>query len=158
MLVLKLFEKWKFDLEKTTFWRCSFLLSFFEKISENCDHFCCQSLMMVLIWIELQKLIDASLRQQKKLQSMYSYVPSNFPDRVAPSNLESSKRYIYNNFAILIQFHLLSLDFQIWYFLLNSSLMSETSKQCTNFGSEKHEEEPAAPPKVMILIFSLFLF
>ncbi|CBI38876.3 hypothetical protein VitviT2T_023489 [Vitis vinifera] len=65
-----------------------------------------------------KKLIDASLRQQKKLQSMYSYVPSNFPDRVAPSNLESSK-----------------------------SLMSETSKQCTNFGSEKHEEEPAAPPK-----------
>ncbi|KAL6322498.1 hypothetical protein AAG906_009797 [Vitis piasezkii] len=65
-----------------------------------------------------KKLIDASLRQQKKLQSMYSYVPTNFPDRVAPSNLESSK-----------------------------SLMSETSKQYTNFGSEKLEEEPAAPPK-----------
>uniref|UniRef100_A0A2N9EEF1 Spindle and kinetochore-associated protein 1 homolog n=1 Tax=Fagus sylvatica TaxID=28930 RepID=A0A2N9EEF1_FAGSY len=65
-----------------------------------------------------KKLIDASLRQQKKLQSMSVYAPSYLPERMMTTNLET-----------------------------NRCLMSEFSKQDATVGSLKHEEEPAALPK-----------
>jgi hypothetical protein len=42
-----------------------------------------------LLW--LQNLIDASLRQQKKLQSMSVYVPSFLPERPFVTNLETNR-------------------------------------------------------------------
>jgi len=39
----------------------------------------------------LQKLIDASLRQQRKLQNMSLHVPSQVADRVTVSHLETSR-------------------------------------------------------------------
>ncbi|CAN1181900.1 Spindle and kinetochore-associated protein 1 homolog [Linum perenne] len=41
-----------------------------------------------------KKLIDASLRQQKKLQAMSAYVPAHFPERPAMSNFDSSRSYV----------------------------------------------------------------
>ncbi|XP_050203385.1 spindle and kinetochore-associated protein 1 homolog [Mercurialis annua] len=38
-----------------------------------------------------KKLIDMSLRQQKKIQSMTSHVPSYFPDRMASLNLDTNR-------------------------------------------------------------------
>ncbi|CAN1792497.1 Spindle and kinetochore-associated protein 1 homolog [Linum perenne] len=38
-----------------------------------------------------KKLIDGSLRQQKKLQAMSAYVPAHFPERPAMSNFDSSR-------------------------------------------------------------------
>ncbi|KAL0007820.1 hypothetical protein SO802_009322 [Lithocarpus litseifolius] len=64
-----------------------------------------------------KKIIDASLRQQKKLQCMSVYAPSYFPERTT-TFLET-----------------------------NSCLMSEFSKQDLGVGSLKIEEEPAALPK-----------
>ncbi|XVF22748.1 hypothetical protein REPUB_Repub12eG0197600 [Reevesia pubescens] len=64
-----------------------------------------------------KKLIAASLKQQKKLQSMSVYAPSYLPERLTTLNLESDK-----------------------------GLVSETSKQQPNLGSLKLEE-PAALPK-----------
>ncbi|CAN1792495.1 Spindle and kinetochore-associated protein 1 homolog [Linum perenne] len=41
-----------------------------------------------------KKLIDGSLRQQKKLQAMSAYVPAHFPERPAMSNFDSSRSYV----------------------------------------------------------------
>ncbi|KAM4081623.1 hypothetical protein ACJW30_11G106100 [Castanea mollissima] len=64
-----------------------------------------------------KKIIDASLRQQRKLQSMSVYAPSYFPERTT-TILET-----------------------------NRCLTSEFSKQDLGVGSLKLEEEPAALPK-----------
>ncbi|XP_062091586.1 spindle and kinetochore-associated protein 1 homolog isoform X1 [Humulus lupulus] len=68
-----------------------------------------------------KKLIDASLKQQKKLQSMSGFVPSHshIPERTSMMNLDSNIRS-----------------------------QSESSKLDACFGSLKLEEEPAAPTKV----------
>ncbi|XP_030489149.1 spindle and kinetochore-associated protein 1 homolog [Cannabis sativa] len=67
-----------------------------------------------------KKLIDASLKQQKKLQSMSGFVPSHshIPERTSNMNLDSNIR-----------------------------LQSEYSKLDAYFGSLKLEEEPPAPAK-----------
>ncbi|KAL5571909.1 hypothetical protein UlMin_021506 [Ulmus minor] len=65
-----------------------------------------------------KKLIDASLKQQKKLQSMSVYAPSHITERFSTLNLESSK-----------------------------SLLPENSKQNACSGILKLEEEPVPPPK-----------
>ncbi|GMN44692.1 hypothetical protein TIFTF001_013890 [Ficus carica] len=64
------------------------------------------------------KLIDAALKQQKKLQSMSIYVPSHIPERLSTLNLDSGK-----------------------------CLQPETTNKDACFKSLKLEEEPAAPPK-----------
>ena len=39
----------------------------------------------------LQKLLDASLQQQKKLQNMFHHIPSQMPDRTTLSTSEISR-------------------------------------------------------------------
>ncbi|XP_015889002.1 spindle and kinetochore-associated protein 1 homolog [Ziziphus jujuba] len=65
-----------------------------------------------------KKLIDASMKQQKKLQSMSVYVPSHVPERLSILNLDSNKCFL-----------------------------QETSKQDTSHRSLKPDEELVAPPK-----------
>lgn len=65
-----------------------------------------------------KKLVDAALKQQKKLQDMSVYVPSHVPERMSMLNLDTNK-----------------------------CLFPEGSQQNTGFGSFKLEEEPAALPK-----------
>lgn len=65
-----------------------------------------------------KKLIDASLRQQKSLESMSAHIRLNLPGRFTTKNIDSSK-----------------------------CLLPETSKQDFTFGSTKLEDEPAALPK-----------
>ncbi|XP_059650992.1 spindle and kinetochore-associated protein 1 homolog [Cornus florida] len=65
-----------------------------------------------------KKLIEASLRQQKKLESMSVYVPLHLPERVAVINQDHSKR-----------------------------LLPETLQQDFGFGSMKLEEESVVVPK-----------
>ncbi|XP_057458479.1 spindle and kinetochore-associated protein 1 homolog isoform X2 [Lotus japonicus] len=66
-----------------------------------------------------KKLIDASLRQQKKLQNMSLHVPYQMPDKMAISNLETSR-----------------------------CLFPEFSGQVSgSFEALKLDEEPAALPK-----------
>ncbi|KAF3440021.1 hypothetical protein FNV43_RR18299 [Rhamnella rubrinervis] len=68
-----------------------------------------------------RKLIDASLKQQKKLQSLSVYAPFHIPERLSVLNADSNKR-----------------DF---------SLLPEASTEDACYRSIKLEEEPAAPPK-----------
>ncbi|CAI0393705.1 unnamed protein product [Linum tenue] len=65
-----------------------------------------------------KKLIDASLRQQKKLQGMSAYVPVYLPERPTMSNLECER-----------------------------GASRETSDQPTSYRSVIVEEEPAALPR-----------
>ncbi|GFZ00763.1 hypothetical protein Acr_14g0003980 [Actinidia rufa] len=66
----------------------------------------------------LQKLIEASLRQQKKLESMSAHVPSYLPERMTIINQETSKCWL-----------------------------PETSKPEHGLRSSNLEEEPAVLPK-----------
>lgn len=43
----------------------------------------------VVMW--RQKLVDAALKQQKKLQDMSVYVPSHVPERMSMLNLDTNK-------------------------------------------------------------------
>ncbi|KAM7512114.1 hypothetical protein LguiB_010989 [Lonicera macranthoides] len=65
-----------------------------------------------------KKLIESSLRQQKKLQSMSAYVPSHLPERVTTINQNTSR-----------------------------CVLPEIPKQDLAIGSLKIEEEPAPLPK-----------
>ncbi|KAF8379249.1 hypothetical protein HHK36_028681 [Tetracentron sinense] len=67
-----------------------------------------------------KKLIDISLRQQKKLQHMVAHVPSRLPQNEAAMNRNPSSCF---------------------------SLMQETSNHDLHLGPLKLEEEPAALPK-----------
>ncbi|KAL5180852.1 Spindle and kinetochore-associated protein 1 [Glycine soja] len=70
--------------------------------------------------MELQKLIDASLRQQKKLQNMSLHVPYQMADKVTVSHLETSRWYLFPEFS---------------------------GQDSGSFEALKLEEEPAAVPK-----------
>ncbi|KAJ9188479.1 hypothetical protein P3X46_003835 [Hevea brasiliensis] len=65
-----------------------------------------------------KKLINASLQQQKKLQSLSVHIPSHLPERITVLNSDT-----------------------------NRSVHSEASNLQPGFGSLKTEEEPAALPK-----------
>ncbi|XP_061995682.1 spindle and kinetochore-associated protein 1 homolog isoform X1 [Rosa rugosa] len=64
-----------------------------------------------------KKLIDASLRQQRKLKDMSIYAPTHVPERMSMLNLDT-----------------------------NRCLFPESSQQNTGSGTFKLEEDPAPPP------------
>ncbi|KAK9910866.1 hypothetical protein M0R45_034805 [Rubus argutus] len=65
-----------------------------------------------------KKLIDASLKQQRKLKDMSIYAPTHLPERMSMLNLDA-----------------------------NRCLFPESSQQNTGSGTFKLEEDPAPPPK-----------
>ncbi|EOX96288.1 Spindle and kinetochore-associated protein 1 isoform 1 [Theobroma cacao] len=69
-----------------------------------------------------KKLIAASLRQQKKLQSMSVYVPSHLPEKMTTLNLDGDRGFV-------------------------PEASRQQQRQQPNLGSSKVQEEPAALPK-----------
>ncbi|KAK6260841.1 hypothetical protein SCA6_015315 [Theobroma cacao] len=69
-----------------------------------------------------KKLIAASLRQQKKLQSMSVYVPSHLPEKMTTLNLDGDRGFV-------------------------PEASRQQQRQQPNLGSSKVPEEPAALPK-----------
>ncbi|KAL5550771.1 hypothetical protein UlMin_000947 [Ulmus minor] len=86
------------------------------------EHLCEETLAIP----KAKKLIDASLNQQKKLQSMSVYAPSHIIERFSTLNLEGKNCYLS---------------------ILAFILLPETSKQDACYGILKLEEEPVPPPK-----------
>ncbi|CAK9186555.1 unnamed protein product [Ilex paraguariensis] len=68
-----------------------------------------------------KKLIEASLQQQKKLQSMSAFVPAYLPEKATALHQDINRGF---------------------------NMLSETSKEDFAFGTLKLEEEPAVLPKV----------
>lgn len=103
----------------------------------------------------MQKLIESSLQQQKKLQSMSAYVPSHLPERVTTINQNTSRWYCVlrlfsHTFFFVVSILIgcpLSLSDYLLYFTF-VSVLPETPKQDLAIGSLKIEEEPAPLPKV----------